>query len=562
MCDLSERKPEGSLEAKVMNDIIKPEYVKLYIHYRVLSVLCSTAAYLIWLPQRSYRWYFAALVPIGMITACAIGTFLYKKIIFEEKNRLWLFLTLMLEQIAYGIFIYMSGGLSSPYLWCFLGYIFLVAVTDRYRFLLALSVIWMVLCITVGDSILNPNQGFSQSDINTIIGIVLVFAGFYTLQQYTVQLEERRRESELLNRRLQEEKEATEQALQQITDLYDTVNIFTIANQNQSMDELTKLLTRSIAPNGCMLLKFNMGEQQEIDDISSDGLEEHIVQKILKKLNEMEPRQMTKTLMAEGRLFEVRIIGKGIFLSGLLVIASDEDEDNQAEAGSQMLHFYQNIIETVFKDMDIQKSLEDGIIKEEQHRIASEIHDTVIQKLFGISCSLNVLENTVDKLSKNELKDWLKSIEKSSGLVMKELREAIYGMRFENGDEKSFEHKLKLYLQEAERLNSVSICLNSTGDFSLLSAAQKTVVYRIICEAVNNAIRHGNASHINAEIKMNGNGIAIQVKDNGSGFEPVLASAEGTGMKNMHRMASLMKGTCSICSKKEKGTEVDVFIPW
>ncbi len=530
-----------------MNDIIKPEYMKLYIRYRMLSVLCSTAAYLIWLPHGNYRWYFAVLVPVGMITACAIGTFLYKKIIFEEKNRLWLLLTLILEQIAYGIFISMSGGLSSPYLWCFLGYIFLMAVVDRYRVFLALSVIWMVFCITVGDSILHPNQRFGQSDMNTIIGIVIVTGGFYTLQQYAVRLEERKRESE--------------QALHQITDLYDTVNIFTVADQNQSMDELTKLLTRSVSPNGCMLLKFKMGERQEIDEISSYGLEGRTVQELLKELNGTEPRRLPKTLMAEDQLFEIRTIGEGIFLSGLLALALGTEEE-QAAVGGQMLPFYQDIIKTVFKDMDIQKSLEDGIIKEEQHRIASEIHDTVIQKLFGISCSLNILENTVESLSEDEIKDRVKIIEISVGLTMKELREAIYGIRFESESGGSFEEKLKLYLQEVERLGSVSICLDSAGDFSLLSAAQKTVVYRIVCEAVNNAVRHGSASHIDASVTMSETGIRIWVGDNGSGFEPALDSAKGTGMKNMHRMASLMKGSCSIRPGAGTGTEVDVFLPW
>jgi signal transduction histidine kinase len=265
--------------------------------------------------------------------------------------------------------------------------------------------------------------------------------------------------------------------------------------------------------------------------------------------------------MAEDQLFEIRTIGEGIFLSGLLALALGNEEE-PAAAGGQMLPFYQDIIKTVFKDMDIQKSLEDGIIKEEQHRIASEIHDTVIQKLFGISCGLNVLENTVETLSEDEIKDRVKSIEISVGLTMKELREAIYGIRFESESGGSFEEKLRLYLQEVERLGSVSICLDSAGDFSLLSAAQKTVVYRIVCEAVGNAVRHGSASHLDASVTMSETGIGIWVGDNGSGFEPDLDSAKGTGMKNMHRMASLMKGTCSIRPGAEKGTEVDVFLPW
>ena len=97
-----------------MKDIIKPEYMKLYLNYRTLSVVCSTAAYLLGLSYGNYRWYLAAFVSVGMITACAIGTFLYKKIIFEERSRVWLLFTLILEQVAYGIFISMIGGVARP----------------------------------------------------------------------------------------------------------------------------------------------------------------------------------------------------------------------------------------------------------------------------------------------------------------------------------------------------------------------------------------------------------------------------------------------------------------
>lgn len=544
-----------------MNDVIKPEYLKLCIRYRLLSLLCSTGAYLIWLTVEKSEWYSGAAVSVGMVTAGVIGTFLYRKTFFEEKNRILLLLTLILELGAYGIFICLSGGLSSPYLWYFTGCLFLMAAAGRYRFLLALSTAWCIFCIAAGDRILNPFRQICRSDINTVIGILIVSGGFCTLWQYVVRLDQCRGESELLNRRLLEEKEATEQALHQITDLYDTVNIFTITNQKQSMEELARLLTRSIAPKGCVLVKFNMGEQQKTSEISSCGLEKHTVQEIIKKLREAKPDSFSGTLTAGRQLFSIRTIGEGIFLSGLLIIASGREGEGQAAPGSQTLPFYQNVIETVFKDMDLQKTLEEGIIREEQQRIASEIHDTVIQKLFGISCSLKVLEHGVGAMSGEEIANRLQSVERSARLAMQELREAIYGIRFECDRGGLFEDKLRLYLQEAERLSAVSISLDSTGDFSLLSAAQKTVVYRIVCEAVNNAVRHGKAGHIGIEVNMSKNGIALQIRDDGSGFEPVLTSGSGTGLKNMHRMAALMKGTCSVRSGEGKGTEVDVLLP-
>lgn len=538
-----------------MNDIVKSEYMKLCTRYRLLSVLCSTAGYLIWMPRGKYGWYGGAAVSAGMVTSCVIGTFLYRKTFFDRNNRVWLFLTFILELAAYGIFVSLSGGLSSPYLWSFFGCLFPMAAAGEYAFLMVLAAVWTVFCITAGGRLLNPFRGISRADINTVIGILIMFGGFYTLHKYILRQDECRRESEGLNHCLKKEKEATEQALHQITDLYDTVNIFTVAGQRQSMEELAKLVARSVAPKGCMILKFKTGERQEIDGISSSGLEEHTVQEILEQLEDREPGEDLREVTAGGRVFAVRPIGEGMFLSGFLILSSSYEE------GGQELPFYQNVIDTVFKDMDIQKNLEDGVIKEEQRRIASEIHDTVIQKLFGISCSLSILEHSTEVLSEQELKERLQSIEKSTRLAMRELRETIYGMRFENDRDGSFEEKLKLYLREAERLSGASVSMDSEGDSSLLSAAQKTVVYRIVCEAVNNAVRHGKAGRIDTKISISEQGVGVTVKDNGAGFEPEKDSPKGTGVKNMYRMVSLMKGTCSVRSAVGKGTEVDVFLP-
>ena len=542
-----------------MKDIIKPECMKMYIHYRRLSVFCSTAAYLIWLPQGKGTWYSAVLVPFGMILACTVGEYLYQKMMLEEKSRAWFLVTILLEQFAYGIFIYMSGGLSSPYLWCFLGYLFLIAVINRYRILLLLSAGWMVGCILLGDSILGLSRGSNQLYINTVIGIIIVSAGFYTLQKYSIQLVEKRMETEALNESLVREKAVTEQALRQIKDLYDTIKIFAVVDQSQSMDELTEVLARSVAPYGCMLLKFEVGAQSVIEDISSFGLQEEAVRELLKEIKEIDMKCIPKTMKAGGNTFVVKAVGEGIFVSGLLLLALRGNQ--RGLIYRQMVPFYQGIIETVFRDMDMQKKLEEGIIKEEQHRIASEIHDTVIQKLFGISCSLKALENDIPELSSDEIRRHLTEIGSSTRLAMKELREAIYGIRFESESGESFGDKLILYIEEMQRLGAVPISLAMEGNYSFLSVVQKTVLYRILCEAVSNALRHGQPNCIKTRVRIDEKGIYLWIQDDGAGFECPSMPTEGMGMGNMHRLAALMKGHCTVQSNKGKGTTVEVFMP-
>ena len=208
----------------------------------------------------------------------------------------------------------------------------------------------------------------------------------------------------------------------------------------------------------------------------------------------------------------------------------------------------------------MQRSLEEGIIKEEQRRIASEIHDTVIQKLFGIACSLRALQCAANGMTGEDMTGRLSGIETSVRLAMQELRETIYGVKFENCDRETFKERLELYLKEAERLFDVTITLEMTGNFFRLSAGQKTVTYRIICEAVNNAIRHGKAGKIEVEAAAGEKEVDFFIKDDGFGFSTQNKNT-GNGLKNMYQMATILKGTLSVQSEPGKGTRVSVSLP-
>lgn len=534
-----------------MNEPGKHEYLRICIRFRLLSIILSTFAYLILLPGDRHSGYIRFIVAIGMLTACLVGTLLYKRLYFETDNKVWLLVTLSLELGAYGIFILLSGGLISPYLWYFAGCLFLMAAARRYRLILILATIWCLICILSGVQY----RQITYSDINTAIGILIVAGGFYALQVYISRLE-------FLNQRLDQEKEATKQALSQITNLYDTVNLFTITSRQQIMDEMAGLITRTISPEGCLLLKLKIEAGQNIESLSSCGIASSIVPAILEELERLyleNEKSAGDKITVDGRSYQIHLIGRGILLPGILVLPVRREDTPLSKSRQEMAQFYFRMIDTVLKNMDVQKSVEDGIIREEQHRIACEIHDTVIQKLFGIACSLKVLESQFpdsDSLVKSQLTD----IERSTRLTMQELREAIYGLRFECNNE-AFIEKLSLYMNEAGRLSSSCVNLESSGDSSILTIGQKTAIYRIACEAVNNAIRHGKADQINVALHIGSPKISLVISDNGSGFQPSALSRAGSGLKNMYQTATLMKGTFSIDTHRGKGTRIDVCLP-
>jgi len=88
----------------------------------------------------------------------------------------------------------------------------------------------------------------------------------------------------------------------------------------------------------------------------------------------------------------------------------------------------------------------------------------------------------------------------------------------------------------------------------------KTAVYRIVQEALGNAIRHGRPSRVAIRVVDDGSGVRIAVRDDGRGFDPKVASG-GFGLKRIRERVELFGGSLEIASALDGGTEVRAAIP-
>lgn len=85
----------------------------------------------------------------------------------------------------------------------------------------------------------------------------MVIGAFYVLLGFIHRLDEAVRQQSRLNDRLQEKKERSEQTLGHITELYDTLNLFAMSDPDRVMEALVQTLRRTIAPGGCVLVKYD-----------------------------------------------------------------------------------------------------------------------------------------------------------------------------------------------------------------------------------------------------------------------------------------------------------------
>jgi len=91
-----------------------------------------------------------------------------------------------------------------------------------------------------------------------------------------------------------------------------------------------------------------------------------------------------------------------------------------------------------------------------------------------------------------------------------------------------------------------------------LGGGVKRDVYLVFKEAANNAARHSGCSNFRVEIARDRRWLALSITDDGKGFEP---GAEGNGLSNMRRRATLVGGRLSVHSTPGRGTTVTLNVP-
>ena len=204
------------------------------------------------------------------------------------------------------------------------------------------------------------------------------------------------------------------------------------------------------------------------------------------------------------------------------------------------------------------------IIIDEQNRIANEIHDSVSQRLFGLVCSLHSLQVNGPDMTAEELNEEYQFLSHSANMTLKELRAAIFRLSSIKNGEDVFLVRLTNFLDEYARLVDIRIDYQITGNAAFISEELKQALYRIICEACGNAVRHGGCTAIEIRLSLSNEKTVLEIQDNGCGINLQThedREKKGIGLINMKNSVSSFFGTFSIGGLQGLGTEIQIEIP-
>lgn len=198
--------------------------------------------------------------------------------------------------------------------------------------------------------------------------------------------------------------------------------------------------------------------------------------------------------------------------------------------------------------------------EEERSRLARDLHDGLGGMLSGIKLNLSSVKDKLSGLEKDE-----QLFARSIGQLDKainEMRRVAHNMMPEALLKFGLAEAIRDYCDGINESKEVKVVFTQLGFQQPLEKATEVVVYRIIQELTNNALKYAGAVTILIQLTSHELGISITVEDDGKGFDITqLQTAKGTGLQNVRSRVDYLKGTCEIQSSPGVGTSVNIEIP-
>jgi signal transduction histidine kinase len=198
---------------------------------------------------------------------------------------------------------------------------------------------------------------------------------------------------------------------------------------------------------------------------------------------------------------------------------------------------------------------------EERKRLASDLHDSVAQKVFSLSLSAQAAAMLVDT-DPGRAKEELLHVEALARAASEEMRAAIFELRPAELEADGLATALRKHAEVLRRLHSQAIDVHVTGERRLPPDLEKCL-FRIAQEALTNALKHGSAKSIRVDLELVDSRVSLGVSDDGAGFDPETARARSgrLGLVSMQERAESVGGTLTISSRPGEGTRVAVEVP-
>ena len=194
--------------------------------------------------------------------------------------------------------------------------------------------------------------------------------------------------------------------------------------------------------------------------------------------------------------------------------------------------------------------------EQERRSIARELHDEVGQSLTALRLDVGAAAACCESgAAQPRLQAAAETVER----VVEEVRRIALSLRPSMLDDLGLVAALEWQVRELSGRSGSVIELKAEDAAGSLPEAQRTCIYRVAQEALQNSVRHSAARAIRIGLERNGAGVSLRVEDDGRGFTP--GRMRGLGLLGMEERVAQLGGRLRVVSAPGRGTTVTAELP-
>jgi len=224
---------------------------------------------------------------------------------------------------------------------------------------------------------------------------------------------------------------------------------------------------------------------------------------------------------------------------------------------AEHLQIFAEQVGVAIRNARLYEHTQDLAALEERQRLARELHDAVSQTLFSSSIIAESLPCLWKQKPERVLSN-LKQLQRLNQAALAEMRNLLMELRPATLLKVDIADLLRQLTQAITGRTRLAVSLKVEGQQDLPPDVQ-IALYRIAQEALNNAVRHAQATEVTVSLKLRPWKTVLLVKDNGCGFDPDIAPQTGMGLGIIRERANGVGAKFQIKSELGRGTEATVI---
>src|SRR5487761_2597675 len=252
------------------------------------------------------------------------------------------------------------------------------------------------------------------------------------------------------------------------------------------------------------------------------------------------------------RFLGVPVITGDDHVFGNLYLTDPSDGEPFNEDDALLVSAFVRAAGLVIDQAMMRLQVRDLTLSEERERLARDLHDTVIQRLFGVGLALQMILNAnMDDVVRQRINSALDELD----TTIHEIRTTIFEIDQDDAADGHLCARVETLAEEVRTRLGIEVRLHliaGLDDVVDPHCAHHTM--QALREALSNVTRHSNARSADVTITTDGDLVVLSVRDDGDGFS--VRVGPGRGLRNLTSRAHELGGSCVVESAPGRGTLV------